>query len=78
MKMQVIRDVYGKAINIGPWDYMIEVTPDGAEVAHNPLPLDCTWNDEVIVIGWDGGLYVQEDTQQYAPDDSRRKPVVYG
>ncbi|EFN7990808.1 hypothetical protein ABHD38_25090 [Enterobacter cloacae] len=63
--MKVIRDVNGKVINIGDWDYRIHIEPmpDGSEmeVTGNPYPEGATENDENVIVGWDGGLYVEGD-----------------
>ncbi len=56
MKMIVIRDAGGKAINIGPWDYMSETAPDGSDVVLNPLPEGATSAEEDVFRLPDGGL----------------------
>jgi len=60
MRQTIFRDAQGRVINIGPWDYMVEETPDGP-VIHNPLP-DGAYEDEAeIGVRDDGGLYVVEN-----------------
>jgi hypothetical protein len=60
MKMLVIRDVNGKVINIGEWDYLKEdnIKDDGSieTVIHNPMPEGATSQEEDIVTLPDGGL----------------------
>lgn len=65
-EMKVIRDTDGAVINIGDWDYSVSVRVDaetGSEISvvNNPLPEGATEHEEVVVTGWDGGLYVQDD-----------------
>lgn len=60
--MIVIRDIDGKVINIGPWDYcsMLEVGDNGEEFINvmNPLPEGATESEEEVAQGEDGGFYV--------------------
>lgn len=63
--MKVIRDANGKVINIGDWDCRIHIEPmpDGSEmeVEGNPYPEGATESQENVIVGWDGGLYVEGD-----------------
>jgi len=63
--MKVIRDMDGKPINIGEWDYVyvLELGGDGEEVsvATNPLPPGATEADEEVIVGFDGGFYAADD-----------------
>ncbi|HGV3853617.1 TPA: hypothetical protein ACNG1O_003293 [Escherichia coli] len=61
--MKVIRDAEGKLLNIGDWDYLRRpaLTPEGEEieVVNNPYPEGATEGEENVIVGWDGGLYVE-------------------
>lgn len=63
--MKVIRDAFGKVINIGDWDYNIhiEIGPDGFEydAVGNPLPAGAVESDEEVIESPDGGLYVKSE-----------------
>ena len=67
----VIRDVDGKVINIGEWDYMGEVSTEvNGEIVYvpaNPLPEGATQAQEEIVTTTDGGLAAASEE---APSDS--------
>jgi len=58
--MKIYRNAEGKCINIGDWDYQVEIV-DGVEIIKNPLPTDAMERDEEVVVGWDGGLYASDD-----------------
>lgn len=58
--MKIYRNAQGACINIGEWDYQIEMV-DGVEVTNNPLPDGAVESDEEVIVGWDGGLYVHDD-----------------
>ena len=63
IKMKIYRDVNGKCINIGDWDYMI----DENKHIKNPIP-DGAYEDQTDVItGWDDGLYVFDDPRALSP-----------
>ena len=70
--MKVIRDIDGKVINIGEWDYCYstEFGENGDEVfvATNPMPAGATESDEEVVTGWDGGLYAADDPRAISHD----------
>jgi len=56
--MKVFRDENGNCINIGDWDY---------QGGTNPLPEGAAETDEIVIVGWDGGLYVRDDPRAIAP-----------
>lgn len=65
--MKVIRDASGAVINIGEWDYMFsEDERGGMTVVNNPFPEGATETEEMIVRGWDVGLYVEGDPRASA------------
>lgn len=58
--MKIYRDGEGKCINIGDWDYQVEIVR-GVETVRNPLPEAVYEDDTEIVVGWDGGRYTHDD-----------------
>lgn len=64
MIKEVWRDTNGVVINIGPWDYRVEIDESEVEFVTNPIPAGATSAEEVVVIGWDGGLYAADDPRQ--------------
>lgn len=61
MIMIVFRDLTGKVINIGPWDYMEipQINDDTGEVSvirQNPLPEGATSENEEVITLSDGGF----------------------
>lgn len=71
MKMKVFRDDTGRVVNIGEWDYLISVEMDAngeeIQVARNPMPDGLIESEEDVVVGWDGGLYVEGDPRATQP-----------
>ena len=66
--MKVIRDATGKVINIGDWDYCYaDAVPGEPPAITNPLPDGATEQQENVITGWDGGLYVEFDPRAEAP-----------
>lgn len=61
--MKIYRNAKGKCINIGDWDYQVEII-DGTEISRNPLPIDATEHDAEVVTGYDGGLYLTDDPKR--------------
>ena len=59
-KMKIYRNADGQCINIGDWDYQIQIV-DGIEIISNPLPDDAVESDEETITGWDGGIYAHDD-----------------
>lgn len=60
-KQKIIRDAGGAVINIGDWDFMIELAYDeeseqDVEIVHNPLPPGAYEDEADIVTLADGGL----------------------
>ena len=62
--MKIVRDAQHNVINIGPWDHMVEVAPDGTSVELNPLPPGAYEDEAEVVTGWDGGLYLANDLRR--------------
>jgi hypothetical protein len=58
--MKIYRNAENKCINIGDWDYRVEIV-EGVEIIKNPLPEDAMEGDEEVIVGWDGGLYASDD-----------------
>ena len=58
--MKIYCNAQGTCINIGEWDYKIEIV-DGVETINNPLPKGAIESDEEVIVGWDGGRYVHDD-----------------
>ena len=61
--MKIYRNAEGKCINIGDWDYQIEIV-DNIEIIRNPLPQGATEHDVEVVTGFDGGLYLTDDPKR--------------
>ena len=53
--MKIIKDKDGKCINIGNWD---------DKEGQNPLPEGATEHDAEVVTGYDGGLYLTDDSKR--------------
>lgn len=62
--MKIYRDSTGAVINIGDWDYCVEIADDGAVIVSNPLPVGAVESDEEVVRGWDDGLYAHDDPRR--------------
>lgn len=58
--MKIYRNELGECINIGEWDYQIDLNGHVC----NPLPANATEDDADVVTGWDGGLYLASDPRQ--------------
>jgi hypothetical protein len=59
--MKIYRDINGKCINIGEWDYKITqdfVEGKIVEVQKNPLPENAYEDEAEILTHEDGSLYV--------------------
>ena len=61
--MKIYRNAEGKCINIGDWDYQVEIV-DGVEITRNPFPEGATEHDAEVVTGYDGGLYLADDPKR--------------
>lgn len=61
--MKIYRNAEGKCINIGDWDYQVEII-DGVEIIRNPFPEKATEHDAEVVSGYDGGLYLTDDPKR--------------
>ena len=61
--MKIYRNAEGKCINIGDWDYRIEII-DGVEITRNPFPEGVTEHDAEVVSGYDDGLYLADDPKR--------------
>lgn len=63
----VYRDSNGNVVNIGEWDYAKHMDYDdqgnATEVTMNPMPSGLTKSDEVVIEGFDGGLYVEDEVR---------------
>lgn len=57
---KVYRNLDGKVINIGEWDYMITYDNNENEIINNPIPDGVTFDSEEIQKRDDGGLEVVE------------------
>jgi len=53
--MKIIKDKDGNLINIGDWD---------DNTGKNPLPQGATEHDLEVVTGYDGGLYLADDSRR--------------
>ena len=70
---KVYRDANGRVVNIGDWDFLEDIvinedTGESITIQHNPLPEGLTISDEVVISGWDGGLYVEDDPRAVEPE----------
>ncbi len=69
--MKVYRSEQGDVINLGEWDLAEEIIKKDDDtyetVYHNPLPQGATFKDEEVIVGWDGGLYVENDPRAKGP-----------
>lgn len=63
--MKIIRNKDGLLINIGDWDYQIEIIGD-IEIIRNFLPEGATEHDAEVVKGYDGGFYLADDPKRLA------------
>jgi hypothetical protein len=61
--MKIYRNAEGKCINIGDWDYQVEMV-NGVEITRNPFPKDATEHDVEVVTGYDGGLYLADEPKR--------------
>lgn len=61
--MKIYRNAEGKCINIGDWDYQVEIV-DGVEITRNPFPEGAIEHDAEVVTGYDGGLYLADDPKR--------------
>lgn len=58
--MKIIKDKDENLINIGDWDFKIDVS----QQIQNPLPEGATEHDAEVVTGYDGGLYLADDPKR--------------